>query len=307
MRNYSEAEKCMLLLFAPLGVERPLSRRAYQGIAKAIAALGSGDGGSRRDVTRRDLERLGASEEDAGCILDRLEQEDVLEQYLRKLRGQGITPLTRVTLEYPRRLRQVLGSHASMLLYCAGNLRLFETECVSLVGSRQLRMPGWRFAQTLGRTAALERLTYVSGGAAGADTAGYEGAIENGGRAIVFVADSLEKRMEQERTALESGRLLLVSEYGPDQPFSAQRAHSRNRLIHAMGQKTFVAQSDYGSGGTWNGVLENLEGGWSPVFMCNEEPENLGTRTLIERGCQPIRTVELKRLRELGGSQMRLF
>lgn len=125
MRNYSEAEKCMLLLFAPLGVERPLSRRAYQGIAKAIAALGSGDGGSRRDVTRRDLERLGASEEDAGCILDRLEQEDVLEQYLRKLRGQGITPLTRVTLEYPRRLRQVLGSHASMLLYCAGNLRLF--------------------------------------------------------------------------------------------------------------------------------------------------------------------------------------
>ena len=194
-----------------------------------------------------------------------------------------------------------------MLLYCAGDLSLFQTECAALVGSRRLRQPGRRFAEALGKAAAQQNLTYVSGGAAGADTVGLDSAMAAGGQAIVFVADSLKARMAQMARILQTGRLLLVSEYGFDQEFSAQRAYSRNRLIHAMGQKVFVAQSDYGKGGTWNGVIENLKNGWSPVYMCDLEPEDPGTRGLLERGCHAAPLAELADLRALQRGQIGLF
>ena len=154
-----------------------------------------------------------------------------------------------------------------MLLFCAGNLELLDTECVSLVGSRKLRTPGRQFARTLGQRAAEQGFTYVSGGAAGADTEGFCGAMGAGGRAVLFLADSLLGRMKRLRRELAAGRLLLISEQGCDLSFSAQRAHSRNRLIHAMGRKVFVAQSDYGSGGTWSGTVENLKS-WLEPGLC---------------------------------------
>ena len=120
------------------------------------------------------------------------------------------------------------------------------------------------------------------------------------------MADSLEDCITREcyETMLREGRLLLVSEYGFHQDFTPHRAHSRNRLIHAMGEKTLVAQSDYGSGGTWSGTLENLKQGWSPVFVCNEEPEDPGASGLIERGGDPILMVELPQLDYLNNAQL---
>ena len=106
---------------------------------------------------------------------------------------------------------------------------------------------------------------------------------------------------------LESQRIVLISEYGPALEFSTPRALSRNRLIHAMGQKVLVAQSDYGSGGTWNGTLENLKAEWSPVLMFTGEPDDPGTRALVERGAVPITLSDLNDLSSLGKEQTSLF
>lgn len=82
---------------------------------------------------------------------------------------------------------------------------------------------------------------------------------------------------------------------------------SRNRLIHAMGQKVFVAQSDYGTGGTWNGTMENLKEGWDPVFVYDGEPEEPATRGLLERGAEPVSLSQLEQLSALGLQQTSLF
>ncbi len=301
MIRYTDAERCMMLLFADLDGTRPLSRSTYQRLSRMLEALGGSDG--RQQVSGQELSRLGATAQESELILSRLNQEAALAGHLELLRRLDITLLTRISPQYPMRLRQVLGNRAPMVLYCAGNLELFDTECVSLVGSRQLREPGRHFSQVLGRTAAEEQMTYVSGGAIGADTVGFRAAVEHDGRAIIFLADSLRAR----RKELLGPSVLLVSEYGFDQAFSAARAYSRNRLIHAMGEKVFVAQTAYGSGGTWNGVMENLKAGWSPVFLCAEEGKDPGTVGLLERGCTPVYTAELKDLRALGSRQTSLF
>ena len=297
----------MLLLFAPLDAGKPVSPGVYRRLQKALTALGPGNTGSMEELDQRELLRLGLSPAEADNILERLSKKQELERHLDTLWRLGVTVLTRISPGYPQRLRQVLGDRAPMLLYCVGNLCLLEEECVSLVGSRRLRAPGRYFAQCLGQATAQELLVCVSGGAAGADTAAVDSALDHGGGAVVFLADSLQERMMAMRPRLQSGRLLLVSEDGFDQSFSTQRAYSRNRLIHAMGQKTFVAQSDYGRGGTWNGVMENLKYGWSPVFMCASEPDDPGTRGLLERGCNPLLPEELHDLRTLEPGQTSLF
>ena len=296
-----------MLLFAPLAEEKALSQGEFHRMEQMLAALEPKAEQLDGDVTERELLRLGLEPDTAQRVLVRLEQEPALKRQLRALGDRGIVPVTRISAEYPEKIRQTLGGRGSMLLYCAGNLALFQKECISLVGSRKLRPKGAAFARALGVATAREGLVYVSGGAAGADTAGFLGAMEQGGSAILFVADSLLVRMRQMKRELDSGRLLLVSEYGFDLGFSAGRAYSRNRLIHAMGEKTFVAQADYGSGGTWNGTAENLKSGWSPVFMCNEEPMDRGTRGLIERGCTPVTSAELTNILTLETAQTRIF
>ena len=126
---------------------------------------------------------------------------------------------------------------------------------------------------------------------------------------MLFLADSLlaHKDEPRYRSALESGRLLLVSEQGADMAFTTHRALSRNRLIHAMPKLTLVAQSDYGSGGTWHGTMENLKNQWSPVYMFSGEPEDPGTLGLIERGAAAVSMEDLAGLHELLPKQTSLF
>ena len=67
--------------------------------------------------------------------------------------------------------------------------------------------------------------------------------------------------------------MLYLSEDGFDEEFSAQRALSRNRCIHALGRMVFVAQCDLQKGGTWSGTVRNLRFGWSPVACFRDGSE----------------------------------
>ena len=103
-----------------------------------------------------------------------------------------------------------------------------------------------------------------------------------GGSAVVFPAGRLLDCPAQ-------AHVLYLAEQGYDLPFSAQRALSRNHFIHAMGEKTLVAQCRAGAGGTWDGTTENLRRGWSPVFVSDDGSE--GAQALIARGAVPVRTL----------------
>ena len=106
--------------------------------------------------------------------------------------------------------------------------------------------------------AARQGLTLVSGNARGADKAAQEACLAAGGRVVSFVADALEKQEIREG-------ILYVSEDGFELPFTAQRAISRNRCIHALGRMVFVAQATLEKGGTWDGTVKNLRHGMSSV------------------------------------------
>ncbi len=243
-----------------------------------------------RDITEKDLAALGYSADMAGRVVALLNDRELLEYYISRGRRAGCTPLTRAGKEYPTRVRKCLGEDSPGCLWAKGDTSLLDTPILSLVGSRDLCTANKAFAVEVGRQAAIQGYTLVSGNARGADKTAQDACLESGGSVICVVADQLLKQKEIDR-------VLYLSEDGFDCAFSSQRALSRNRIIHSLGQMTFVAQSSLHTGGTWSGTVRNLSGHWSRVFCFDD-----GTRAAQElamMGAQLIGVDDLQNLHAL--------
>lgn len=247
-----------------------------------------------RDLTVDDLVGLGYGQEMACRILDLLEAEDLLMHYLRKAQKAGCVSLTRINPLYPRILRERLGEDTPGCLWVRGDLRILDTPMISLVGSRDLNPKNLEFAREAGRQAALQGYTLVSGNARGADRTAQDACLAAGGKVVSIVADSLEKRSVREN-------VLYLSEEDFDADFSSLRALSRNRCIHALGEKVLVAQSSYQHGGTWDGTVKNLRFRWSDVFCFADGSP--AAELLCQMGANPVMMEELSNLRSLTGTE----
>ena len=212
-----------------------------------------------RELEEKDLGALGCSKEISRRILELLGRTQQLGWYLKQAKMHGCTPITRVSPGYPLLLRKRLGLESPGCLWAKGDVSLLDSPAVALVGSRSIEAENLAFAQEVGRQAARQGYTLVSGNAKGADQAAQESCLEAGGRVISVVADTLTDKVCREG-------LLYLSLDSFDTPFSPARALHRNRVIHALGQLTFVAQCSQGTGGTWDGTVTNLRQSLSPVF-----------------------------------------
>lgn len=260
------AEQGFLLLTSHLGnPERPVLTTAQFRMLTDRVVHGETPR-EERELAVSDLIQLGYGRDMAARIVRLLSEEDLLHHYLHRGHRLDCVPVTRVTEAYPLILRQRLGLDSPGTLWAKGDLSLLNTPAISLVGSRELRPENHRFAEAVGRYAAKQGLTLVSGNARGADRAAQEVCLAAGGKVISIVADELWKHSAREA-------VLYLSEEDYDSPFSAQRALSRNRCIHSLGRMVFVAQSDLQKGGTWDGTAKNLHFGWSPVACFRDGSE----------------------------------
>ena len=272
-------EQGFLLLTSELGVpgRKALTTAQLRTLAQRMKRLPRPT--QDRQLQEQDLLALGYSREMARRILVLLEDGELLHYYCQRGKQMECYPISRVTAGYPNALRQKLGWEAPGCLWYKGDLSLLELPAVSLVGSRELHAENQRFAEEVGRQAALQGYALVSGNARGADKAAQFACLRHGGKVICVVADSLAQRTAREN-------VLYLSEDDFDAPFTAQRAISRNRVIHSLGQMTFVAQSGYETGGTWDGTVKNLRFGWSPVYVyADGSPAQC---VLADMGAQPV-------------------
>lgn len=260
------AERGFLLLASHLGDPARKVLTTHQLRVLGDRVRYAGNSGEDRDLAEGDLLGLGYSRELAERIVGLLGQEAVLDHYLHRGKRAGCVPVTRVSDGYPPMLKQRLGPDSPGCLWAKGDLEILRYPAVSLVGSRELREDSRAFAEDVGYHAAMKGLTLVSGNARGADRAAQEACLRAGGRVVSIVADELAKQPVRRN-------LLYLSEDGFDEAFSAQRALSRNRCIHALGQMVFVAQAELHKGGTWDGTVKNLRFGWSPVACFRDGSE----------------------------------
>lgn len=293
-----QTERGFLLLTSPLGdpLRKPLSVAQFRTLAQRVQNMERPV--QQRELTLADLKALGYDSSFAYRILHLLSQEDLLDHYLNRSRKACCVPVSRIGENYPAALRKKLDPDSPASLWAKGDLSLLEKPMIALVGSRDIALENRSFAWELGTQAAKQGYVLVSGNARGADRIAQTACRKTGGEVILVVADELEKQPQEQG-------VLHISEDGFDLPFSAQRALSRNRVIHALAEKTFVAQCSCGSGGTWDGTTKNLRSGWSPVFCFADGSE--ATSQLHQLGAQPVTMDQLADLAALQPMHISLF
>ncbi len=267
-------EEGLLMLTCALGQNvQPLTTAELQYMEKLILRLPRPE--KDFEISTAFFCSLGYSAKQAERFVALLERDECLRSYLSR---PDIRVISRLSGDYPERLQR-LRAYMPTALFCKGDVSLFSTRCIALVGSRVLPARNRAFAERIGTIAAYEGFTLVSGGAVGADTAAQNACLKNGGKVICFVPDELSRYREHPN-------ILYCSDEGWDLPFTAARALRRNHYIHALGEKTFVAACPRPKGGTWSGTSYNLNHRLSEVYALDDNTE--GTRLLTAMGAVAI-------------------
>jgi predicted Rossmann fold nucleotide-binding protein DprA/Smf involved in DNA uptake len=216
---------------------------------------------------------------------------------LMDIKKWGIQILTIFDDEYPEVFRRYLGSKAPVLLYYCGNLSLINNKFIGFSGSRMNKTDKQDedITRRWARAAVMNNFGIVSGGATGIDTFATQEAIHHQGTFIEFLSDSMIKRIQisQISKSIQEGRGLLLSEVKPDAPFNAGMAMSRNKYIYLLAQKVIAIKAEYvvknrkKTGGTWNGVIENIKSNYRNVHVIDNIKAK-GNQELIELGAIAI-------------------
>lgn len=251
-----------------------------------------------RELTPADLIGLGYGPETAAHILSLLDDTALLRYYLQQSRQCDCFPITRASEGYPVRLRQRLGADSPGVLWAKGSLSLLSKPAVALVGSRNIAPANGDFAKKAGIEAARQGYVLISGNARGADRIAQCACLDAGGQVISVVADELSKQIPH-------SDILYLSEGGYDSAFTSVRALSRNRVIHALGEKTLVAQCSLSTGGTWSGTVNNLKNNYTPVFCLRDGSE--ASLQLEQLGAQLIDSPALEDFSALSDATIQLF
>ena len=291
-------EEGFLLLSSCLGnpERKPLTTAQLRTLALRVAAMEKPD--ADRELCCADLMAMGYGPEMAQRIVELLEELPLLRHYHAKGWQADCNPVTRVSEGYPLVLRKRLGLDSPGVLWAKGDLKILQKPRISLVGSRDIARENAEFAAAVGREAARQGYVLVSGNARGADQIAQKACLNAGGQVISVVADELYKQSDKEN-------VLFLSEDGYDCSFTSIRALSRNRVIHALGEKTLVAQCTLGKGGTWSGTVRNLKEDWSPVFCFRDHSE---TMTQLEQlGAVQIGIKDLADFNELQKKNLSFF
>lgn len=205
---------------------------------------------------------------------------------LDRLRSRGIWVVTIADEAYPKRLVDLLGPDAPPVLFGSGDAAGLDGGGIAIVGSRDADAEAVAFTERLAAATARGGNAVVSGGARGIDVTAMRAAFAANGRVVGVLPEGVERRLREgdTRAAVASGQAVLVSPYHPGAAFSAGAAMGRNKIIYALSDVAVVVSSASGSGGTWAGAVEAIEGGWVPVLVRDSPDAPAGNRALIELG-----------------------
>ena len=227
---------------------------------------------------------------DSGRLMRLLGRGFLLSQAIERWQARSIWIISRADPDYPRRLKTRLKDAAPAVFYGCGDAAILESGGLAIVGSRHVDDALVEYTESIGRLTAEARKTVVSGGARGIDQAAMRGALQAGGPVIGALADSLERLAlaRDNREFLMNERLVLISAHDPAAGFDIGHAMQRNKIIYALADAALVVSSDYESGGTWAGAIEQLEHlRLVPVYVRSNGDIGKGLKALLGKGALP--------------------
>lgn len=228
------------------------------------------------------------------AVVEKLRREtasqDAVEKDLRVLERLNVSLLPISSPDYPHNLKQVFDP--PVVLFVRGRLLESDRFAIAIVGSRRPSPYGAAMAEKLAGELAARRLTIVSGGARGIDTAAHKGAIAGGGRTIAVLGCGIDQNYPPENARLfqriaETGA--IITEFPPGSGPDAWRFPARNRLISGLSLGVVVAEGAEDSGALITAQYAADQG--REVFAVPghvDNPRSRGPHRLIKDGAKLV-------------------
>jgi len=176
-------------------------------------------------------------------------------------------------------------------LLCLGNFELLNHVSVGFCGSREASDKGMATARDAATLLANDKINIVSGFAAGVDMNAHRAALAAGGTTTVVLAEGILRfRVKKDISDLwDEARTLVVSEFGPNLPWSVSHAMQRNRTICGLSRAMVLIEARTTGGSIEAGRICLSIG--LPLFAAVYEgsPESAtGNEELLSRGAQRL-------------------
>lgn len=214
----------------------------------------------------------------------------------QKLEKENIQLLILGNSNYPTLLKEI--SNPPYILYKKGEIDLNASPMIAIVGSRKYSAYGSQIARNIAKDLTNAGIVVVSGMAFGIDTFAHRGALENSGKTIAVLGNSLDDKNIYPRNNFNLSREIinngaLISEYPPETSAGPLTFPARNRIIAGLTLGTLVVEAGEKSGAliTAHMALEyNREIFSVPGSIFS--PSSIGTNNLIKSGAKVVTGVK---------------
>lgn len=214
-----------------------------------------------------------------------------LQEQLDQLREQDVSVVSILDSNYPRILSLSLANSSPPLLSCMGNLELLEMQSVGFCGSRRASERGLDVARDCVEQLAQQEVAIVSGYAAGVDQQVHFTALESGGATIIVMPEGILnfKIRRILRNNWDWNRVLVISEFLPDDIWLSSRAMQRNNTIIALSNVMVLIEAAK-KGGSVDAGKKTLKLKRTLYVTCYENmlESNGGNIELLELGATPL-------------------
>lgn len=226
-----------------------------------------------------------------------------VQRHWDELLEHNVRVLSIIDPDYPEALRKTLGESAPVLLLCLGNLELLKHASVGFCGSREASEKGIATARDSATLLANDKINIVSGFAAGVDMNAHRAALAAGGTTTVVLAEGILRfRVKKEiRDIWDDRRTLVVSEFGPNLPWSVSHAMQRNKTICGLSRAMILIEAR-STGGSIQAGRDCLKMGL-PLFAAVYEgsPESAtGNEELLRNGAKRLMKSRARDLPNMG-------
>ncbi|HEX6477625.1 MAG TPA: DNA-processing protein DprA [Ktedonobacteraceae bacterium] len=212
---------------------------------------------------------------------------------LEELAQDQIHMLTLLDDNYPSSLNALLPAdqRPPVLFYC-GDLEILNFPTIAIIGSRHANEESLLFTREVAQCLTEQGANVISGYARGVDQAAFKGATSSSGNTTVVLPQGIRRltrnHLQKLQAKIETGNVLLMSQFHPDASWTVGRAMERNFVVTGLAQVVVVAESSL-QGGTWAGANGALQQQRMVYVRQGNPPASLpGNQALIERGGCPL-------------------
>jgi len=214
-----------------------------------------------------------------------------LHDQINQLKEENAHFVSKLHDKYPRMLSLTIGNSTPPALLCMGNLRLLEKPSAGFCGSRKASQEGLRVARDCVEQLVREDVAIVSGYATGVDQQVHLTALESGGFTIIVLPQGILnfKIRKILRDSWDWNRVLVISEFLPDDIWLSSRAMQRNKTIVGLSSVMVLIEAGKNGGSVDAGKSTlKLKRTLYVALYENMLESAAGNKKLIDLGATPL-------------------